>query len=260
MTTSFIEATSELPGRRARRRRSVAYWPIALILPGALASAALASRAGKLSSRVRASGLWALGGASALALARWQLLRFFIEKPTYVLESRIGKLEVRRYPAFVQAETILPGEDWDEALSEGFRRLKHYISAGNTGAEHIPMTAPVLSSPARRDELEMTSPVTARTSEGYTVAFLMPKDRDLSTLPAPRDARVSLRALPPRRVAALRHSGRVTGERLRVQESRLLSCVEQAGLIPISEPTFAAYDPPSTLPILRRLELWVQVA
>lgn len=202
-----------------------------------------------------------VGGVTALGLARWQLTRLFTEKPAYQREGRFGELELRRYPCLVQAETTVVGEDWDEALSEGFRRLASYLFGGNAQHESLPMTAPVVSSPAGREELEMMSPLTStRRSEGYTVAFYMPRGRTLTTLPPPQDSRVSLRSVPSRRVAALRGRGRYTGERLRARESRLMALVEQAGLTPLSEPTFAAYDPPSTLPMLRRLEMWIEVA
>ena len=43
---------------------------------------------------------------------------------------------------------------------------------------------------------------------------------------------------------------------------RRSSCgkLEQAGLTPAGAPLFAGYDAPSTLPFLRRLEIWVPIA
>jgi len=231
-------------------------------LPGMLAAGALASNllAGRLPPRLRVGLSGVLAGVSVLGFARWQLGRLFTEKPAYELRGRCGELELRQYPQLVQAETTVAEEDWDQALAEGFRRLATYVLGGNAQREHVSMTSPVLCSPAERDELEMSSPVTTRTPEGYTVAFLMPRGRGLPGLPPPRDSRVTLRALPARRVGVLRRRGRFTSERLRAEESRLLALVEQAGLSPISEPAFAAYDPPWTLPVLRRSEVWVDVA
>jgi hypothetical protein len=241
---------------------AVAYWPAAVILPATLAVGALASGYGpKLSRPVRNGLAWVLGGAAALGLLRWQLGRLFVDTPAYELEKRIGKLDVRRYPAVVQAETTVLGEDWDDALSEGFRRLATYISGDNTHDERIRMTAPVWCSPKAGERLEMTSPTSLEAaSEGQTVAFIMPEGRTWATLPQPNDLRVSLRSVPSRRIAALRHSGRSTDELIRAKWSRLLALVEQAGLTPTSAPAFAGYDPPSTLPFLRRLEVWVEVA
>ena len=262
MTTTFM--ASDIPVRRDRqtRGRGGAYWPVALIVPGMVAAGALASSIGprRLPRHVRAGLSWTFAGASVLGFARWQLARLFTEKPTYELERRCGEMELRLYPELVQAETTVAEEDWDQALAEGSRRLAAYVFGANAQQEHISMTSPVLSSPADRNELEMISPLNARTAEGYTVAFLMPRERKLPSLPRPRDSRVTLRALPARRVCVLRRRGRFTCERLRAVESRLLALVERAGLCAISEPAFAAYDPPWTLSILRRFEIWVDVA
>jgi hypothetical protein len=262
MTTTFMTREATAPREGQTLGRGVAYWPLALTLPGLVAAGALAYSIGprRLSRPVRVRLSWALAGASALGVARWQLARLFTAIPSYQLERRFGELELRHYPRHIQAETTVAEEDWDQALAAGLRRLDGYMRGGNTGGEQLSMTWPILSSPAERDELEMSSPVTARTPEGYTLAILMPSERNLPSLPEPRDPRVTLRALPPRRVGVLRRSGRFTCERLRAEESRLLVLVERAGLVPISEPALARYDAPWTLPMLRRFELWVDVA
>lgn len=262
MTTAFMASDVADHRDRQPRGRGGAYWPALLIVPGMVAAGTLASNLGprRLPRPLRVGLSWALAGASLLGFARWQLARLFTERPAYELEGSCGELELRRYPELVQAETTVAEEEWDQAVEEGFRRLAKYIFGGNAQREHISMTLPVLSSAAERAELEMSSPVAARTPEGYTVAFLMPRGSGLPALPPPRDSRVTLRALPARRVGVLRRRGRFTSERLRAEESRLLALVERAGLYPISEPAFAAYDPPWTLPPLRRSEIWVDVA
>jgi hypothetical protein len=39
----------------------------------------------------------------------------------------------------------------------------------------------------------------------------------------------------------------------------LLEAVERAGLRTRGEPEFAGYDPPTTLPFLRRNEVWIEL-
>lgn len=262
MTTTFMASGTSDHRDRQTRGRGGAYWPALLIAPGVVVAGALASNLGplRLPHAVRVGLSWALAGASVVGFARWQLARLFTERPSYDLERRCGELELRRYPSLVQAETTVAEEDWELALEEGIRRLAAYIAGDNARREQLSITSPVLSSPAERNELEMISPATARTPEGYTVVFLMPSERDLPSLPAPRDSRVTLRALPARRIGVLRRRGRCTCERVRAEESRLWALVEHAGLSPISEPALAAYDPPWTLPMLRRFEIWVDVA
>jgi len=127
------------------------------------------------------------------------------------------------------------------------------------------MTVPV--SVARQGEerhgerLPMTTPVTlGHSSGGYVMRFQLPKHRTLSSLPRPNDSRVRLRQVPSERVAALRFSGSYSGEHIAAKERELLERVKAAGFAPTGEPVFAGYDPPTALPFLRRVEVWVPIA
>lgn len=195
-------------------------------------------------TRQNRSPLWvglALSGA-AIAIARWQLARFFTEQPDYAVEKRDGDLEVRTYAPRVVAETTVGARAWEEVLDEGFRRLARYIFGGNDQHEKIAMTAPV------------------NATVDHQVVFTMPKGRSIATLPDPEDRRVRLRERPAERVAALRFRGTYRGKRIEEKRRELLQRVRAAGLLPLSEPVFAGYDGPSTLPFLRRVEVWVRVA
>ena len=63
--------------------------------------------------------------------------------------------------------------------------------------------------PTEGTRIAMTAPVT-QVSTGprtWRVQFMMPAEHTLQSLPAPKDARVRLRAVPPRQVAVIRYSG-----------------------------------------------------
>jgi hypothetical protein len=94
----------------------------------------------------------------------------------------------------------------------------------------------------------------------WIMSFTMPSGSTLASLPIPDDARVRLRPLPERRIAALRFSGRYTPLTVGDKARELSRLVERAGLRPRGVVEFAGYDPPSTLPFLRRNEVWVEVA
>jgi hypothetical protein len=103
------------------------------------------------------------------------------------------------------AETTVAG-DWNDAGSEGFRRLAGYIFGKNRSKAKIAMTAPVAQAPQGKAEqgirIPMTAPVAQqRQGDSRTVAFTMPEGETLGTLPAPEDPRVVLREVPPARVA-----------------------------------------------------------
>ncbi len=191
----------------------------------------------------RRNNLLIAAGAGILAagLVRWQLQRLTNEEPEHEVEQRLGNLEIRRYSPLRIARTTVGGT-WDYALNEGFERLAHFIFGGN----------------AAKSKIEMTSPVTStQDGDGHSVAFMMPKGE---LPPAPDDARVEIDHLPSRRLAVLRFNGRYNGEHVAAKKRELLTAVAANGLQPVGEPSFAGYDPPSTLPLLRRNEVWVELA
>ncbi len=227
---------------------------------GALGVAALAGRGPQVLRERKLVGGLLVAGAT-VGLAYWQLSRLFTENPDYTVEGRFDGFEIRRYHSRVVAETTVAGAGWDDALEEGFRRLAGYIFGGNAGKQKLAMTAPVNAAPARPEKIAMTAPVNARSeADALVVTFTMPKARSLASLPAPADGRVLLREQPGGRVAALRSRGRYTSERIEALQAQLLRRMEQAGQKPAGPPSFAGYDAPSTLPFLRRLEIWVPLA
>ena len=197
------------------------------------------------------------GAIFLIGIIRWQFARLFTEQPRYIIDSSRGGVEIRRYSGRVVAETTVDEPDWDRALNEGFRRLAGYIFGGNVPQQKIAMTTPVA---ARSQRIAMTSPVQARANAaGWTIAFTMPKERPLESLPQPSDRRVTLREEPPLRVAVMRFRGRYTAERVGAARTELLRRVRAQGIATRGEPEFAGYDPPLTLPWLRRNEVWIEL-
>ncbi|HEX3773920.1 MAG TPA: heme-binding protein [Polyangiaceae bacterium] len=201
-------------------------------------------------SERRRSGARVAVAALGLGLARWQWARWFVEQSNYTVEFRIGSFEVRRYTPSARAETIVEGLPWKAALNEGFRRIAAYTvgRSQHEANERIAMTAPV------------TATVGPREIATRTVTFTMPRSRLLSSLPTPKDNRVRLRYVPARRVAALRFHGRYGNDLPAKKRDELLARVRLAGFHALGEVTFAGYDPPSTLPWLRRNEVLVDLA
>lgn len=230
-------------------RRNAAFWCAAgLLVPGA----AFAFR-----RNPRATWLAGLGVATAAALFRSQFQRWFVEEPTYAVEGHFGDIEIRRYEPVVVATTNTEAPSFRDALDVGFRRLAGYISGGNVDRERLAMTAPVTHHERR---IAMTLPVvqTARGAHRFAISFTLPKGRTLESLPRPLDDRIRLDERPSRRVAALRYSGPFSRELAERKQTELLEKVHAAGLIPVSAPKFAGYDPPWVLPFLRRNEAWVE--
>jgi hypothetical protein len=188
-----------------------------------------------------------------------------IEEPTYEVVKTFAEFELRRYPAYLVAETDVGGP-FDEVGTQAFRILADYIFGNNRAQTKIEMTAPVSQRPsaAEGERIEMTAPVVQRPMSGtdadaFVVSFVMPARFTLDTLPEPIDPRVRLREEPGALVAARRYSGRWTETSYRENETRLLRAIEDAGLKAIAVPGYARYNSPFSLWFMRRNEVMVEV-
>ena len=187
------------------------------------------------------------------------------QTPPYTVERTIGSgatlVEVRQYGSRLAAETTVSGGE-AEARSRGFQILARYIFGGNTTRTSIDMTAPVAQSKAGSGQsIDMTAPVgQTRTIDGkWRIRFFMPAQYTLETLPRPNDKAVDIVTAEPETIAVLRYSGGIGTTAVHGAERRLMQVVEGAGLHTSGEPFTWFYDPPWTLPPLRRNEAAVQV-
>lgn len=217
---------------------------------------------------VRTSFFLALGlvlGGTAMAT----------EEPKFELVSKEKNIELRRYPAFILAETWVDG-DMSEASNKGFRAIAGYIfgdnkAAGGTDPAKIAMTAPVTLEPAAPSQkIAMTAPVTIEPQAGETlnmegakrwrVHFVMPSQYTLATLPKPNNTAVTLREVPAKTWAVLSFSGFNTEARVQQHTDELLAWVVTKKMPRIGNPQLARYDPPWTLPMFRRNEIMLEVS
>lgn len=182
-----------------------------------------------------------------------------VEEPLYTVESTHDGWEIRVYPPTIQAQVTVVGP-YDDAVRQGFRVLADYIFGGNVPKEPIAMTAPVSARRVEGERIAMNAPVAATSAgeETWTVAFTMPSSWTLATLPAPLDPRVKLVAIDGSRVAAKPFGGWATTGRVAEEQAALLAALREAGL-DAGTPTVAQYNPPWTLPPLRRNEILVSL-
>jgi hypothetical protein len=182
------------------------------------------------------------------------------EEPPYTVEKVTSGVEIRRYGERVAAETTVAADEV-AARSDGFRRLAGYIFGGNYGGEKIAMTAPVAQhdSAARGEKISMTAPVseTPASNGQWLIRFFMPAGRSITSLPQPNDPAVRLVTVPAETVAVRRFSGSISPRAVASETAELMRTLREAGLAPIGEPAAWFYDPPWTIPMLRRNEIAV---
>jgi len=195
-----------------------------------------------------------------------------IEEPKFEVLLTDGSFEIRQYTPFIVAETWVEG-DMDEASSKGFRLIADYIFGNNQSVstssnEKIAMTAPVTLEP-QSAKIAMTAPVSIEaqideqnieSSKQWLVRFVMPSQYTMSTIPKPKNTAVKLREVPSKRYAVLKYSGLNFQSRVQAKISETLEWIRLKNLRVIGQPQLSRYDPPWTLPMLRRNEILIEIA
>ncbi|MBY0386936.1 MAG: heme-binding protein [Mycobacterium pseudokansasii] len=189
-------------------------------------------------------------------------LRHGTEEPRHTTEQLIDGVEIRHYGQRIAAQTTVKASE-EAARNIGFRRLARYIFGGNHAAVRIAMTAPVAqhSAGAGAEKIAMTAPVSQRAgADGeWVVRFFMPADKTLESLPEPDDPEVALVSIAPETVAVRRFSGLPTKRAVASQTEKLIRALRETGFESTGIPSAWFYDPPWTIPMLRRNEVAVPV-
>ena len=187
------------------------------------------------------------------------------EEASYKVLRDHGHIELREYDELVVAETIVKA-DFDKAGSIAFRRLFGYISGANAAQTKIAMTTPVLADSAdsaestEGDKILMTTPVASqRQGDGWRYTFVLPAAYTKDSAPVPKNADVKIAGIPRTKVAALRYSGSWNEQAVEQKTKELLEWIATNNLTTASSPRAAGYDPPWTIPFLRRNEVLIDV-
>jgi DNA gyrase inhibitor GyrI len=185
-----------------------------------------------------------------------------VEEAAYTVVSKDDNFELRDYAPMVIVETTIDA-DFDNAGNKAFRRLFAYISGNNVSNSEIAMTAPVIADQADNSpgtEIAMTAPVLQEYSQGgWRYAFVLPADLTLDTAPEPLEDNVRLAQVPAKKVAVVQFSGFSSEQSMQDKTSELNDWISTNNLTPLSEPRWAGYNPPWTIPFLRRNEVMIDV-
>ena len=174
-----------------------------------------------------------------------------------------GDFQLRLYSSYVVAETFIDS-DFDKAGREAFGRLFDYISGDNIKRQKIAMTAPVMAAQDAENsgqKIAMTAPViTEKQAEGWRYYFVLPEEFTLASAPQPANPNVVLKQIPSKKVASIQFTGLRDEDIFNEKVSKLESWILENNLESVSLPSFAGYDPPWTLPFLRRNEVLIDVS
>lgn len=200
---------------------------------------------------------WIIAGMVVLGAALWGPIVSNVEQPKFVVLEKQDSIEIREYAPMIVAEADVSGER-EKAIREGFRTIADYIFGNNASAQKLAMTAPVTQ---QGSEKVMSAPATQQAEGGsWRVRFFMPASYAMETLPKPKNPAVKLKEIAGRRFAVIRFSGSAGDDSLELHTAELNKFVSEKNLKVAAAPMFAFYNPPWTLPFLRRNEIMVEIA
>jgi hypothetical protein len=178
-----------------------------------------------------------------------------LQGPLYTVVESCEPYEIREYPGYMVASTTMEEEAEDLAMvSSGtaFNTLATYLFGANDQAKPMSMTTPVTT-----------------TSSGDMRFYLLDGTGTTTldnNLPLPlENAGVQLKEIPPARLAVRKFTGFVTDGEVARQKDTLLSFLGMDGVeLDVAHGAMVPhlifqYNPPYTLPMVRRNEIAVPV-
>lgn len=179
------------------------------------------------------------------------------KEPAYKVLKRDGSFEIRETSPMIVAE-VSSTEDYDGASEESFKKLANYIFGDNRSKEKISMTAPVFQE--KNEKISMTAPVfQEKENNRWVMQFTMPAEYNLKTLPLPIDSDITFREVPSKKIAVIRYSGTLNEKIINLKSRELEKWITANNYSGISSPRSAGYDPPWTIPFLRRNEIQIDI-
>ncbi len=184
-------------------------------------------------------------------------------EPKWRRQKKDGNIEIRLYDPMIVAEVTVSGERRD-AIRVGFSMLAGYIFGSNSKQQKISMTAPVLQEAENANWINgaMQAPVTQEPTQNqneWKVRFVMPSEYTLSTLPKPTNSQIRFLEIPEQKMSVIRFAGMNTDKNLAHHQEKLIAWLWKNNIHPISTPVYAFYNPPWTLPFLRRNEIIIHI-
>ena len=193
-----------------------------------------------------------------------------VEQPKYQVLKSDGAIEVRQYAPYLTASVEVDGTR-RQAANQGFRVLANYIfghfETQGSKAQPIAMTAPVSQhaqaqgadkTASDEQKIAMTSPVMEQRVDGqrWVITFSMPSKYTQQTLPKPKNTSIHIKKWPSQQYVVIRFSGSADAHHLADQLKKLQTYISRYHLKLLDHnPIYAFYDPPWTLPFLKRNEI-----
>jgi hypothetical protein len=179
------------------------------------------------------------------------------EEPSYRVTQQAEPFEIRQYAPLIVAQVEVPG-DLSEASSAGFRLIANYIFGNNIAVRDGGVN---MAEPAP-EKIAMTVPVIAEgkgDQKTWLIQFVMPKQYTLETLPKPNNPQVKLLAMGPQKLAVIRFTGFVSDDKVQEKTAELMAWIKSRNELQLGNPRLARYNPPWSIPWMRRNEILIPI-
>ncbi|MGK5594089.1 MAG: SOUL family heme-binding protein [Parachlamydiaceae bacterium] len=178
-------------------------------------------------------------------------------EPKYETLRQEGPLEIRHYGQLVAAEVTAKG-DRKTALKSGFKQLTHYIFGANSLNHKISMTAPVTEQPTAPFNIHDSFSSLLKHSS-WKIHFILPSEYAFDHAPQPNHHNIKLVNIPESNYVVIRYSGKTGDNHVLPQLEQLRKFIKENGIRTKNQLLFAYYNPPWTLPFLRRNEIMIAI-
>ena len=166
-----------------------------------------------------------------------------VEIAPYKVIKTNNKFEIRYYGNLLMVTTQV---DKKVASSpELFYKLFSYISGKNLSAHEINMTAPVV--------------LDQKNGQTTSMSFVLPQNLTLQSTPSPLDENLIISELNDLTVAVMTFSGFLNQSNISKHETLLKAWIDSKQMKIIGSTRVAGYNPPYTLPFLRRNEIIIEI-
>ncbi len=172
-----------------------------------------------------------------------------LQSPDYTVISSTSEFEIRKYNGYSVCRTSADDADDSDDVNmmdpmaggDNFNELASYIFGKNTDDDELAMTTPVMT---QKNSME----------------FVLADGLTADTAPAPMSSKVSLADIPPQTLAVRTFKGLATDGEVRRQREALEDALLAEGIeFDNLSLKVAQYNPPYTLPWLRRNEVTLKV-
>lgn len=173
-----------------------------------------------------------------------------VEQPAYLVTKKISRnIEIRNYSPMIVAQVNIAGER-ESAIKDGFRILADYIFGNNT------TNTPNTENQNQNQKIAMTAPVMQqKQNSSWLISFIIPKKYNLGTIPKPNNNKILIKQIPAKTYIAIKFSGSHSAQNILNSKNILENQIKKTAIKTLQNPTYAFYNPPWTIPFMRRNEI-----